>query len=155
MSAEQLLLSVSDFKGMGFRLSLQTDDKVVKRVIADCEKRFVENLGDFYPDLMINADGKFNSALVILKDGIANITFAILLTENANVTRFGGAKKQSDYSLRLQNYELEQEASTYFEKGFALLRYGFKEVLKVDESKKVLAYPYYNFFRGYYEKKDI
>ncbi len=155
MSAEQILLKVSEFKGMGFRLSLQIDEKIMRRVILDCEKSFIENLGDFYSDLVLNENGKFDSALIILKNGIANIAFARLLTENANVSRFGGVKKQSDFSLRLQNYELEQEAGSYFEKGFSLLRDGFKEVLKVDDSKKVLAYPYYNFFRGYYEKDEI
>ena len=45
-----------------------------------------------------------------------------------------------------------QESAEFFEAGTALIREGLEELLKLDETFNVKRLPYYNYFKGFFNR---
>lgn len=146
------ILTYEDFKELGFRLSVNIEKKQIDRIIEDVEKKLVKSNIDFYDSLTGEPDPAFGDALLTLRKGIANVCFGKLLTQTSNVTRAGAVKKVTDFSVRLQQSEMVQESAEFFEAGTALIREGLEELLKLDEAFNVKRLPYYNYFKGFFNR---
>ena len=146
------ILTYEDFKELGFRLSVNIEKKQIDRIIEDVENKLVKSNIDFYNSLTDEPDSTFDDALLILKKGIANVCFGKLLTQTSNVTRTGAVKKTTDFSVRLQQNEMVQESAEFFDTGTALIREGLEELSKLDETFRVKRLPYYNYFKGFFNK---
>lgn len=146
------ILTYEDFKELGFRLSVNIEKKQIDRIIEDVENKLVKSNIDFYDSLTGEPDPAFDDALLVLKRGIANVCFGKLLTQTSNVTRAGAVKKVTDFSVRLQQSEMVQESAEFFEAGTALIREGLEELTKLDETFNVKRLPYYNYFKGFFNR---
>ncbi len=145
------ILKYDDIISYNFNISIQIDKKRIERIIEDVEYKYVESNINIYDKLVLNNDNVYDSQLVRLKRGIANLTYGFLLLDNIYATRFGSKKKQSDYSIMVQVNELEQAASEYFTNGVSMIRDSF-ELLNELSGVKIYKRPYYNWFRGFYSK---
>lgn len=146
------ILTYDDFKDLGFRLSVNSEKKQIDRIIEDVENKLVKSNIDFYDSLTDEPNPTFEDALLILKKGVANVCFGKLLTQTSNVTRTGAVKKTTDFSVRLQQNEMVQESAEFFDTGTALIREGLEEFLKLNETFNVKRFPYYNYFKGFFNK---
>lgn len=147
------ILTYDDFKELGFRLSVNIEKKQIDRIIEDVENKLVESNIDFYDSLTNEPSSTFDDALLTLKKGIANVCFGKLLTQTSNATRTGAVKKTTDFSVRLQQNEMVQESAEFFDTGTTLIREGFGELLKLDETFNIKRLPYYNYFKGFFNEK--
>lgn len=146
------ILTYDDFKDLGFRLSVNIEKKQIDRIIEDVESKLVKSNIDFYDSLTDEPNPTLDDALLILKKGIASVCFGKLLTQTSNVTRTGAVKKITDFSVRLQQNEMVQESAEFFDTGTTLIREGLEEILKLDETFNVKMFPYYNYFKGFFNK---
>lgn len=146
------ILTYEDFKDLGFRLSVNIEKKQIDRIIEAVESKLVKSNIDFYDSLTDEPNPAFDDALLVLKKGIASVCFGKLLTQTSSVTRAGAVKKTTDFSVRLQQNEIAQESAEFFDTGTSLIREGLEEFLKLNETFNVKMFPYYNFFKGFFNK---